>query len=119
MKGSIRRPIVVALVAASALLASGSAGAAAQEYVPFVTDFPRSGATEEFVPFRTDFGIAPRPAGEPVVIGPVARSTPVSAPDARSWGEMAVAWSLGFAFAVALGTAVLGLRRRRIGVGAH
>ena len=104
--------MILALVALSALAATGSAGAApAQEYVPFVTDFPQAGGSE-YVPFVTDFGIEPRSPGEPVVIGPTRSPEPV-APGSRDWGPIALAWSLGFGFAVLLGGGVFGLRRLR------
>lgn len=113
------KALAVALVAVTALAGAGTAAAApAQEYVPFVTDFPRSGGTAEFVPFVTDFAMEPRPAGEPVVIGPKRLPSPVAASPSRSWGDMAVASTLGFAFALALGGAAFGVRRR-LGAPAH
>jgi hypothetical protein len=110
------KALVVTLVAVSALVAAGSAGA--QEYVPFVTDFPRSGGTAEFIPFVTDFAMEPRPAGEPVVIGPKRLPSPVAGSPSRNWGDMTVAWTLGFAFALVLGATALGVRRR-LGAPAH
>ena len=107
------KALVVALVAVAALGGAVGAGAApAQEYVPFVTDFPQSSGTAEFVPFVTDFGIAPRGQGEPVVIGPPRPAPPVVASPSHRWGDLAVGWAVGFGFALVLGGAVLGVRRR-------
>ena len=103
--------MILALVALSALVGAASAGAApAQEYVPFVTDFPQAGGTGEYVPFVTDFGLEPRRQGEPVVIGPIRSPEPVAS-GSRDWGTLALGWSFGFGFAVLLAAGVLGIRR--------
>ena len=112
MTASIRRTTVAALAAAA--LALGAAPAAgAQEYVPFVTDFPTTGATSEYIPFVTDFGIDPRPAGKPVVVNPRIGDPPLAAPAARSWADMAVGSAFGFGFALLLAAGALAVRRLR------
>ena len=112
MTASIRKTTVAAL-AAAALALGASPAAGAQEYVPFVTDFPTSGATTEYIPFVTDFGIDPRPAGEPVVINPRIGEPPLAAPAARSWADMALGSAIGLGLALLLVGGALAVRRLR------
>jgi hypothetical protein len=102
---SLKRTAVTGLALAALAV---SAPAAAQEYVPFVTDFPQ-GRTAEFVPFVTDFGREQRPSGTPVVLNPRA---PEAAP-ARDVGDLALGGVAGFAFAALLVGMAAGLRRIR------
>lgn len=96
---------LVSLLAAAIVAAAGAASPIqakpAEEYVPFVTDFPK--ASEKYVPFVSDF---PRPA------------TPAPAPEAEASG---IDWSgtteAGIAATIAAVMAGAGLvfaRRRHI-----
>ena len=87
---SLKRTAVTGLALAALAV---SAPAAAQEYVPFVTDFARE----------------PRPSGTPVVLNP---KTPEAAP-ARDVGDLALGGVAGFAFAALLVGMAAGLRRIR------
>jgi len=102
---SLKRIAVTGLALAALAV---SAPAAAQEYVPFVTDFPQ-GRTAGFVPFVTDFGREQRPSGTPVVLNPRA---PETAP-AHDVGDLVLGGVAGFAFATLLVGMAAGVRRIR------
>jgi hypothetical protein len=118
MSASITRRRVAATLAASLGLAlAPGAGAAEQEYVPFVTDFPKRASAQQYVPFVTDFGLDPRVPGRTVVIGPlrpVAAPVPVAEPaGGRSWADVGLGAAMGVGLATLLALAAAGARRLR------
>lgn len=89
--------MLLATLAVAAVVPGGAA--AADEYVPFVTDFPK--ASERYVPFVSDFPSPVTPAPEPE--------------PARSWidwGNVPVE-GVGAVFAAVLAGSALALARRR------
>jgi hypothetical protein len=91
------------LFAAATGFVPDRADARADEYVPFVTDFPR--ASEPYVPFVSDF---PRPAPTP---------SAAPRPDASGidWAGLTVEGGVGASIAALLAGAALVLARRRNG----
>ena len=99
-----RRAALATAALAAALLvpganAAGGRDAPAEEYVPFVTDFPRAEqAQQPYVPFVTDF---PRPAtpaaaatGDDSIVGPVDRQLVALGGLAAALGALlAAAWA--------------------------
>ena len=87
---------------AQAKLAAGPAAPAHEEYVPFVTDFPKPVVTvhDEYIPFVTDF---PKPAA------------PAAKADASGidWGDLGVAGGIGAALAALAGSGIALTRRAR------
>ena len=98
---SARILLAGALFAAATGFAPGPADARADEYVPFVTDFPR--ASEPYVPFVSDF---PRPAPTPA-----AAPRPVAS--GLDWAGLTVEGGVAVSIAALLAGAGLVLARRR------
>ena len=94
---------ILSLLAVSlAAVALAVSPAAAEEYVPGVTDFPTAGEqSERYVPGVTDF-----PTSEPA---PEAR-TFVS--DGFDWLDAGFGAAIGVALGAAVGAALIALRRR-------
>lgn len=114
-----RRRALAGTAAALALVLAPAATAAEDEYVPFVTDFPKPASAQQFVPFVTDFGMEPRQPGRTVVIGPLRPVPPtLPAPDAapgRSWSDVGLGASLGLAGAALAALGLAGAQRLRRG----
>jgi hypothetical protein len=96
----------IVLAATLLALATGfvphAAGASPQqEYVPFVTDFPK--AQEKYVPFVSDF---PRPATPP-------SAAPRPEPSGTDWADAAAQGGLAASIAALLAGAAVVLVRRR------
>ena len=110
MKRSIKRRLAV--LAATSLLAFAGAGAAgANDYVPFVTDFPRGKApVEAYRPFATDFGIPPRPPGGGFTLP--ARGPHVDEPwTGSAWGDVTLGAGVGIVLAGLAAAGALAVRR--------
>lgn len=87
--------VAAVMLVAGAPAAVGEEVARSEEYVPFVTDFPRPAATkppaEPFVPFVTDF---PKPTNRPV--------TPRESAGGTDWALLGIGGGVGAALAALL-----------------
>lgn len=117
MKHRLSTALALAAAAAVMLVPGGQAApreqsVSTEEYVPFVTDFPKPAEQEPYVPFVTDF---PGPATSSGPAGmPVAPDTRSPAPSASEldWGSVGFAGGAGAALAALLTAAWVVLRRR-------
>lgn len=112
MNRSLR--IRLAALATVAMVALVSAAvAAAEDYEPFVTDFPKGPApVEPYRPFVTDFGIEPR-AGGGGFTSHARASQADRAWTGEAWGDVALGGAIGIAFAALVAAAGLGVRSAR------
>jgi hypothetical protein len=106
-----KQALSVAALAAAALVAVGSSGAATGEYVPFRTDFPEVVHAESYVPFETDFAIT-RNSGETSFVLPAKRQQQAAATSGLDLNDSAVAIGLGLALAALAAISALALGRR-------
>ena len=116
MNRSIRMGLAALATVSVVALAGVGTAAAADKYVPFVTDFPKGDTpAEAYRPFATDFGIAPRPGGGGFVVH--ARAQAEQPPAGRAWGDVALGGALGMAAAGLVAAAALGVRSARLRAG--
>ena len=123
MTTRLRKIVLLPSVTAGFALAAVAPAAAAEEFIPFVTDFGRTsfsqpayGVEKQYIAWVTDFGRAPTPA--PVADNaPIAVST-TAAETGLDWGGVAIGVGLGIAFVlVALAATIFVLRMRPRGAG--